>query len=44
MTNTLSKPNIISGRRNFLKGAAALGGSAAMLAAIHAYPVVTHTH
>ena len=35
MTNTLSKPNIISGRRNFLKGAAALGGSAAMLAAIN---------
>ena len=35
MTNTLSKPNIIPGRRNFLKGAAALGGSAAMLAAIN---------
>ena len=35
MTNTHSKPNIISGRRNFLKGAAALGGSAAMLAAIN---------
>jgi branched-chain amino acid transport system substrate-binding protein len=31
----LSKPNIIPGRRNFLKGAAALGGSAAMLAAIN---------
>ena len=31
----LSKPNIIPSRRNFLKGAAALGGSAAMLAAIN---------
>ena len=35
MTPKLSAPNIIPSRRNFLKGAAALGGSAAMLAAIN---------
>lgn len=35
MTTTLSKPNIIPSRRNFLRGAAALGGSAAMLAAMN---------
>jgi len=35
MTTTLSKPNIIPSRRNFLRGAAALGGSAAMLAAVN---------
>jgi branched-chain amino acid transport system substrate-binding protein len=35
VTKKLSKPNIIPSRRNFLKGAAALGGSAAMLAAVN---------
>ena len=35
MDKTLSAPNIIPSRRNFLKGAAALGGSAAMLASIN---------
>ena len=35
MTKKLSTPNIIPSRRNFLKGAAALGGSAAMLAAVN---------
>ncbi len=35
MDRTLAKPNVITGRRNFLKGAAALGGSAAVLAAVN---------
>lgn len=35
MDKSLAKPNVITGRRNFLRGAAALGGSAAMLAAVN---------
>ena len=35
MDKKLSAPNIIPSRRNFLKGAAALGGSAAILASVN---------